>query len=447
MTRTDRRGVATSAADAAEIEAYDAALDLFLDYERAAGGAVKQLLADHPGSVLGRVLRGYMLMMLESTALHDKAAELAASTLAEADHATDRERAHLSALAAWAGGDLAVAQARWDDVIAAEPLDLLALKLHHYTTFWTGRARALLDAVETVMPAWGESTPGFDHVLGMHAFGLNETGRYERAEAVARRAVERNPEDLWSIHAVAHSLEMQERHRDGAEFLSEPERAAGWESKNPFIGHIWWHAALFGWEAGDNDRVLDLYDRRLRPASTDFYLDIQNLSSLLTRLELVGVDVGDRWDELAEHAAGRAGDHVLAFTDVHCALTLARTGRVDELDRFIEALAAAPLGGDGQDAVANAGRATALTLARALRADAVGDPSTAVEMLRPVRNDLAPIGGSLAQRDVFDLLLIDMAQRAGMLDAARGLVRSRSMRRPGSVPTADRRRALLAAGR
>ncbi len=434
MTVSDCRGVATSASSQAEADAFDEGFKLFLNYEMSAGGAMKQVLADHPASVLATILRGYMMMMLESTAVHPKVSASAKGALESASHANERERRHLEALGHWAGGDVFAAAHTWDRLLATDPLDLLALKMHHYTTFWTGRSGVLLSTVEGVLDAWGDDVPGYDHVLGMHAFALNETGRFERAEDVGRAAVERNGEDLWSIHSVAHALEMQGDNRRGDEFFSvDPER---WASKNPFIGHIWWHAALFPWDAGDYGRVLDIYDHRLRPASTEFFLDIQNLSSLLARLELAGVDVGDRWDELGDHAAARTGDHVLAFTDVHCSLSLARTGRTDEREGFVRSLAAhreAMADGLGSIAVDRA-----IDVSRAFAAVAGGDEAAGAATLGAVRGDLAPIGGSHAQRDLFDLILADMTTNAGDDEMAANLLRARAARRPNSVPTLTR---------
>lgn len=434
----------TSATDQAEVDSFDDGFELFLNYEMAAGGAMKQVVAEHPGSVLAAVLRGYMMMMLESVALHPKVAATAEATASAAGHANERERLHLDALAQWAAGDVRAAASVWDRILAADPLDLLALKMHHYTTFWTGRAGALASAVDGVLDAWDETTPGYDHVLGMHAFALNETGRYEQAEEVARQAVALNDQDLWSVHAVAHALEMRGDLQAGDAFFDVA--ADTWASKNPFVGHIWWHAALFPWNRGDYDRVLALYDERLRPASTEFFLDLQNLSSLLTRLELAGVDVGDRWDELGAHAASRIGDHVLTFTDVHCALTLNRTGRNDDLVSFNDSLQ------QHRSEVLAAGRDTvgidvALELCRGFRANAEGDNDQASRTMLAVRGDLAPIGGSHAQRDLFDLVMADVTESAGEADLAVNLLRARTRRWPNSVPTWQRyAKALAGAG-
>jgi len=444
VTLTDCRGLDLSITDKAAVGTYDTALGRFLNYEASAGQAVKQLLADRPDTVMASVLRGYMMLMIETTAVQPKIAGLARLLSTEATHANQRERLHIAALDHWANDDVRAAATVWHRILAADPLDLLALKVHHYTTFWTGRAGALLSAVEGVLDAWDETVPGFDHVLGMHSFGLNENGHYLAAERVGRDAVAMNSEDLWSVHAVAHALEMQGDVTAGDKLFDVDPTC--WESKNPFRGHLWWHAALFAWNGGAYDRVLQLFDERMRPTSSNFYLDIQNLSSILTRLELVGVDVGDRWDAVADHAGARIGDHVLAFTDVHCALTLARTGRLADLEQFTTSLiahrSARPATSDcsGIDA--------AIQLSMCFAADAAGDPTKSAVGMRALRaDDLAPIGGSHAQRDLIDLLTADVTQRAGDLDMAMHLFGARSRRWPNSVPTRTRySEALTAAG-
>lgn len=448
MTITDVRGLQLSAGSADGAAAFDRALDLFLDYEIEAGAAAKAAPTDHPDLVMAAVLRGAMMLMVETVGTQPKVAALAESRLAASERLTERERLHLRALARWASGDPRRAALAWDRILADHPLDLLALKLHHYTTFWTGRAEVMRSTVEGVLDAWDETTPGYDHVLGMQAFALGECGRYEEAGRIGREAMERNPEDLWSVHAVAHSLEMVGDHAAGTALFddlvaAEPEL---WATKNPFRGHLWWHAALFPYSAGDHDRVLALYDQRIEPASTDFYLDLQNRTSLLARLELAGVDVGDRWDELGDQAAARIADHVLTFTDVHCCLALARTGRLEDLDRFVASLVGHRASRTTREPpVQCADLDVAIPLAEGLRHRAAGHHAEAAESLVPLRGDLAPIGGSHAQRDLFHQLTIDVVRRAGDDRLAEYLLAARTHRWPNHEPTWRRYAEVLAA--
>ena len=39
--------------------------------------------------------------------------------------------------------------------------------------------------------------------------GLEEVGEYDRAERIGKRGAELEPNDLWSIHSVAHVLESE----------------------------------------------------------------------------------------------------------------------------------------------------------------------------------------------------------------------------------------------
>ena len=97
--------------------------------------------------------------------------------------------------------------------------------------------------------------------------------------------------------------------------------------------HLWWHRGLYHFERREFAEVLALYDRRFRDlaspltqAQPDLYIDVQNAASMLFRLERQGVDVGDRWVELADKAEARIGDCLSAFTLPHWMMALAAAG-------------------------------------------------------------------------------------------------------------------------
>jgi hypothetical protein len=52
----------------------------------------------------------------------------------------------------------------------------------------------------------------------MHAFGLEESNEFALAEETGRAALAIEPRDGWSVHAVTHVMEMQNRYEEGAEF-------------------------------------------------------------------------------------------------------------------------------------------------------------------------------------------------------------------------------------
>jgi tetratricopeptide (TPR) repeat protein len=370
-------------------------------------------------------------MLYGSHAVDGKVDAALAKATRLASKASERERKHVAALAAWRSGDTERAVRIWDDILTAHPHDILALRLQHFSLFWAGQSYFMRDAAARALGAWDAGLPGYGNVLGMYAFALEECGDYAAAEPKGRRAVELSGDDLWAIHAVSHVLEMQGRLQEGVDWLKQP--FGTWADRNPFRQHLWWHTALFPFELGQYDRVLEFYDRAIRAEPSEFYLDIQNSASLLFRLEWCGVDVGARWRELAEIAEKRIDDHVLAFTDLHFMLALCRDGRLAAAERLLasfRAFAATP----GNSAAATM-EPTTIPIAEAMLAYAGGDFASAIERLAASRYRWPLVGASHAQRDVFTVLLIAAAEKAGDWTLASALLRERMELRPHSAGT------------
>ena len=170
-------------------------------------------------------------------------------------------------------------------------------------------------------------------------------------------------------------MEMQGRHREGIAWLDELERH--WDGGNNLLHHLWWHRALFHLERREFDAVLDLYDQRFRnlaapltQAQPDLYIDVQNAASMLFRLELLGINVGDRWNEIADKAEARIGDCLSAFTLPHWMMALAATGREASARRMLDAMRAF---GSGDGTVARIVRGVALPVCEAVLAHSRGE--------------------------------------------------------------------------
>src|SRR5690606_1211599 len=182
--------------------------------------------------------RGYFFQLFGNPAVDGKAQQSldAAEAAMQARGATTRERDHAAALARWRVGDLAGATVVWEKILLDNPRDVLALRLAHFTHFYFGHSRELRDSAARVLYAWDESVRDYGFVVGVHAFGLEEFGDYAAAERKAREAVERNPFDVWAIHAMAHVMEMQGRFREGVAWLAETE--PGLAKANNFAYHV-----------------------------------------------------------------------------------------------------------------------------------------------------------------------------------------------------------------
>lgn len=424
----DARGLDLSTTSAAAAQHIDQAVSDFLNYLTTASAQVKSALEEDPDCVLALCFRGYFLMMLENRAVLPKVHDTLDKMRPHLDAVTPRERLHAKALEAWATGDLAGACLAWEELLTESPRDLLALKLHHTMTFYTGRSHVLRAVVSSVIGAWDDSVPGFGFVKGMYAYALEENGDYAAAERWGREAFDANPEDLWAIHSVAHVMEMQGRSAEGTKWLDYS--LDSWAHKNPFKAHVWWHAALFLLAQGDYDRALNLYDNELCSVNSKAYVDVSNQASLLKRLEIAGINVGDRWNVLAEHAGTRIEDHMLPFRDVHFCLALAAQGNIAEARRQITSMQNFATENEGW--TANVTASTLIPLCEGLVAYETGNYGTACDLIWPMRNELGLIGGSHAQRDLFAQILSDTALRGSKLAVARGLLAERVARRPSS---------------
>ena len=215
MTHKDQLGNVKSGASGTAIEHYDQALHELQCYIGDPVGSIDRALEDSPAFVMGHVLRGYLhLLGTESAGLQvARAAHQAA--IEAALPVTSGERAHIEAMGCLIKGHWHDAGRILEDAAIDHPRDPLALQAGHLIDFYTGSSRMLRDRIARALPAWDAGMPGYHAILGMHAFGLEETGLYDRAEAEGRRGVEIEPRDGWSQHAVAHVMEMQGRQRDG----------------------------------------------------------------------------------------------------------------------------------------------------------------------------------------------------------------------------------------
>lgn len=427
----DIRGleISTNAAGAA---AYDHLIAGYLAQRADTGERLDALFAADPDFALAHVMRGYFAMLAFKEAMIPVAREAAQEAARLAEGATARERRHLDALGAWAEGELDRTLAIWEEILRAHPLDVVAFRLAHFLGFWLGRPGAMVASVERILPAWSEAVPGYSAVLACHAFAHEEAGNYAIAEPSGRRAIALDPGDLWAAHAVAHVLETQGRRSEGIGWLAA--LWPNWEGSHNMQHHLWWHWALFLLEHGDHAGALELYDTRFRNlaapltvASPDVYIDVQNAASMLFRLQRLGVDVGDRWTELADKAEARIGDCASAFTLPHWMMALTATGRTRAAERMIEAMRGyANRPGTLPPLV----RDYVLPIAEAQLAHAAGRHAEAVELMRPALGGMYQLGGSHAQQDVLEQLFVDAALKAGSTDDIRLAVERVAGRRP-----------------
>ncbi|HEV7757768.1 MAG TPA: tetratricopeptide repeat protein [Acidimicrobiales bacterium] len=430
------------------VERYDTAVDLLVRFRPEVVPAMVALTREVPDFALGHVLSGYLSLTSTDApdVAHARRALVRLDGLAPA--LDERAAAHRAALAAWAAGDWHGAARRLDDLLVRWPGDLLALLVGHQLDFFLGDAGNLRDRVGRSLHAIDPAHPHHAIVRGMYAFGLEESGHYDQARAHGLAALDRNPDDVWAIHAVVHTYEMEGRVDDGLRFLRQ--REDQWGDGNLFVVHNRWHHALYQLEAGQPEAALATYDGHVHnAASPGVPLEMLDASALLWRLLLDGADTGGRFGPLADAWSTRVGDEPwYVFNDLHAVMAFAGAARFDDARAVIARLEAYVAAADADadaDAGGPAGRGrgarsnvamtadVGLPACRAILAYAEGRDADVLDELLPVRTILHRFGGSHAQRDAVQRTIVDAALRSGRHDLASALLGERLARRESSV--------------
>ena len=438
MTIRDRQGEELTGASPRAAELFDLAISRFAHFCGDPVEPLREALADSPDFPMALIAKAWIYAMStepQATALARRMVdELAGMPKGP------REESHLEALRTASLTEWTLAARALDLHNAAYPCDLIGLLAGHQVDFLTANARNLRDRISRALPAW-DGVPGRSHLLGMLAFGLEETGDYHRAEAAGMKALEADPNDSWAHHAVAHVLEMQGRAAEGRDFMRR--RRAHWAQPENFLKvHNWWHLALCHLELGEPDAALTLYDEEVRGEASTVAQNLVDASALLWRLHILGIDVGDRWDELADTWTQHADGKCYPFNDVHAALAYIGAGRRSEATDLLKIARS----GSERSEMNRWMRDTGAPIIDGLLAHDSGDFEAAIDPLLWARQIAGTFGGSHAQRDVIDWTLTDAAIRGKVTPLARALVLERLALRPESrVNIAFARRAGLRA--
>lgn len=306
---------------------------------------------------------------------------------------TPAQAALAAGVLAWADGDLPAAalalrrrvDLRVDDLASARLLQILQLEL--------GDFEGMVDALAQVK----HRHPANGYVAGQYAFALAEVGRDEEArreaEAAVRRAQAAGLDDPWSVHALSHAVQ---RSGDLAAVveLVEGYRDLWARSSHFMASHAWWHAGVCWIELGRPDRALAVYDEELADRCEDCVQTLAARVSLLARLRLTGVELGQRLTALETPLLERVGDARSVFLDLHYAYGLALVGH--PLAQAIAGRMSGPAG----------------ATARGLVAHGHGRFDEAARELDRAAPHISRLGGSHEQVELFDRIRRDAFMRA-----------------------------------
>ncbi len=426
---SDCRGIPVSYPVANAIEGLDRAQEMSLAFRGDAIAEIDKVIAEHPSFIMAHLFKAAWLTQAMETRIYDDMVKAVQDAENLIGNGNDREKGHLAAVQCWINGDFFGAVQNWEAVLTQYPLDLFALQLVHFTDVLLGDVMGQRDVVARVFNLWDEGIPGFEFVLGFYSFGLEENRDFMLAEEMGRRALAMRPDNPYAVHAVAHVMEMKGRHSGGIRFMND--HAVRWGTSN-FANHLWWHTSLFHLDIDEIDQVFEIYDNHLRSAdsSGDKYEEL-DASALLWRLQLLDVDVGERWTNLADKWERSAADTLYAFNDVHAMMTFASDNRTEAAktlltanERYVE---------NASDANVAMSREMGIPFCLAIQDFKSGRYGECVDRLLPVRYMTHRLGGSFAQRDVIGWTLLEAALRARQFDLALGLANERAALKPTSV--------------
>jgi hypothetical protein len=430
---TDARGVPVSECKPSSLEDYERALYQFQSYF---GNPIETLavtVENDPEFVMGHVFNAsFMLMMTERQYIPAiEQSIVCAESLSYKSN--DREKGLIAAVRDGLEGRWDRACVAWDRILECHPRDAMAIQCAHLMDFFRGDAINLRDRVGRVIQHWDGSMPGFSYILGMQAFGFEECNQYDKAEQTAYKALEIERRDGWSVHALAHVMEMQGRYEEGKVLMRS--RVQDWAPDNGFAFHNWWHLALFHVEHEDFSGALRLYDEEIISDHSDVTLQMLDATALLWRLHLQGADVGERWNRLADMWArkGPVENGYYAFNDLHAVISFLGAGRAVEARTVLAAVEAAAK--NNPESTRRMARDVGIPGSYAFLAFAEERYTDAVELLLPIRTIAHRFGGSHAQRDILTQTLIESAIRADNTGLASNLISERTVHKPFSPMT------------
>ena len=420
---TDRYGLPITTNSQTALTHFAEGLDLALSQNFGAEDAFDRAVEADEGFALAHASKAFLeflrINVPEARASAEKAEKLSSGL-------SRRERGYIDVVSKFVNGQNHAASAAAHEHLKEFPLDCLLLRLTQrlYTQGCVGIGAPdypprFYSLMSGVAPHYGDDWA----FMGQYAWANHEVGKMDEGMDLAERSLDLNPANGVAAHSVAHVLYEMSQDEEGAAFLGS--WLEDYDRRSTYRVHLSWHQALFELAMGRYNQALGWYERDIRPSVQGLkYAALADSASLVWRMKIYG-DVSPQtpWSELVGLAAPAADRPGPSFRDAHAALAFTAAGDDEMFGKLV----------DGYQAMADAGDATAreatLPLIQGIGAFGRGDYAEAVRLLEPVYPQLTRVGGSHAQRLVFEDTLLEAYLRAEEFDKATGMLRERLSRR------------------
>jgi len=313
-----------------------------------------------------------------------------------------------------AAHDAGVAHAR------AHPRDLLGVGLAGTIVERSCRTD-VHDAVLAVYEPSRRLLGDHPYLLCMIGFVAQERGDLDSAGRMAEQALAAQPTSVTAAHLRSHVAYESAEHTDGLVWLDR--FRAAMDPRGDYVHHLAWHAALHALALGQVDDVLARLTSLGGPGE-DPFRQVVDTGTLLMRCRLCAVVPADE-----DPTQGRGGavppswldDPASMYLGFHAAVGLAVQRRHDDLLALAERARGSAVPGIAE---------LLPPLASALASWLAGDNPAAADGLAALRPAMYRWGGSRAQREVVEDVLVAAALAGGRMELAVQVLAERIERRP-----------------
>ena len=419
----DRYGLPVTTSSPKAHQHYSEGLDLILSQNYGPEEKFQMAIAADEGFAMAYSAMAYLMMIQVEAA---KAKEFASRAQSLSSSLTKREQQHIEIVYRYVQGDNTGSYSLLMEHLDEFPGDAFLLRLAQ-RLFIMGCSGAgvpnypplFFDLMRKVEPQYGEDWA----FMGQYAWAHHEVGILDEGLRLAERSLGMRPDNAVAAHSVAHVYFETGNHGQGSVFLSD--WLEGFDRRASYRVHLSWHQALFDLANGRYEQLLDRYETDIRPAvAAKSYASLADSASLVWRMHIYGNDTPPvPWEELLALAAPAAEKPGPAFRDAHAALAFAAAGDEIGLGRIISGLQ------DLADKGSAVTREATLPLVQGIQAFAEADYGKAADLMEPVFPQLTRVGGSHAQREVFEDTLLETYLRAERFDKAEDMLRTRLKQR------------------
>jgi hypothetical protein len=359
------------------------------------------------------------------SALYDGDVVGAGRALARARGDDERGRGQLALIRALSQVDLPTAERVARAHLARFPTDDLAREAFGLLLFFLGRSDEIIELYDWLAPHHGDDW-GFG---ASWSFACHEVGRLEQSDELGRGALAARPDHVFATHSLAHVAYERGAHAEGAAlvraFVADHD-AIAFQRR-----HLRWHLTLNLLALDQAAEIPALWAETLsEPAARTSPGLVEDGAGLLWRWHLFGpAQWSLPWEDLRAEASAVAALPVTPLPAASAAIVLAALGDTEGLATLVDTAASMATAGMAVPAPVLA------AVAAAAQASFSGDWDVVADALGAVQDRLAEIGGSRAQREVFEDALIIGLVRSGQGTRAAARLERRLGRRPSDRDT------------